>query len=142
MVTADGAGDRATYGETGLAHARRRTFDANQHGVGHQNCAGEPETLSAALAQTLVQLNIGTFGSLCEIVERSPRRIVLQKTGPMICNQPAGMLFSEAEKTFESLGHDTTRVSYLFADAERGQRAHRAARGGAEADHGGVQAPP
>ena len=75
---------------------------------------GEPETLSAALARTLVQLNIGRFGSLFEIVERSPERIVLQKTGPLICNQPAGMLFSEAEITFESLGHDTTRVSYLL----------------------------
>jgi hypothetical protein len=82
--------------------------------TGARTVRGTPETLSAALAKCLVQLNVGRFGSLFEVVERSPERIVLKKTGPLLCNQPAGMLFSEAELTFEDLGNDTTRVSYTL----------------------------
>jgi hypothetical protein len=81
---------------------------------GARTVHGHPETLSAALAKSLVQLNVGTFGSLFEVVERSPERILLKKTGPLLCNQPAGMLFSEAEITFENLRNDTTRVSYTL----------------------------
>jgi hypothetical protein len=81
---------------------------------GARTVRGRPETLSAALARSLVQLNVGTFGALFEIVERSPERILIKKTGPLICNQPAGMLFSEAELNFQDLGNDTTRVSYTL----------------------------
>src|SRR5688572_11750756 len=81
---------------------------------GARTVRGTPETLSAELAKCLVQLNVGRFGSLFEVVERSPARILLKKTGPLLCNQPAGMLFSEAEVTFEDLGNETTRVSYTL----------------------------
>jgi hypothetical protein len=81
---------------------------------GARTVRGTPETLSAALAKCLVQLNVGRFGSLFEVVERSPKRILLKKTGPLVCNQPAGMLFSEAELTFEDLRNGTTRVSYTL----------------------------
>ena len=82
--------------------------------TGARTVRGSAETLSAALARLLVQQNVGTFGSLFEIVERTPERIVIKKTGPLVCNQPAGMYFSEAEITFEELGNDTTRVSYVL----------------------------
>jgi hypothetical protein len=81
---------------------------------GARTVRGTPERLSAALARSLVQLNVGTFGSLFEVVERTPERILLKKTGPLMCNQPAGLYFSEAEVTFEDLGNDTTRVSYTL----------------------------
>jgi hypothetical protein len=81
---------------------------------GARTVRGAPERLSAALARSLVQLNVGTFGSLFEVVERTPERILLKKTGPLMCNQPAGLYFSEAEVTFEDLGNDTTRVSYTL----------------------------
>jgi hypothetical protein len=81
---------------------------------GARTVRGTPEKLSAALARTIVQHNVGTFGSLFEVVERTPRRIVLRKNGPLMCNQPPSMYFSEAELTFEPLGHDTTRVSYVL----------------------------
>jgi hypothetical protein len=82
--------------------------------TGARTVRGSPETLSATLARSLVQLNVGTFGSLFEIVGRTPERIVLKKTGPLLCNQPAGLYFSEAEINFQDLGNNTTRVSYVL----------------------------
>jgi hypothetical protein len=82
--------------------------------TGARTVRGSSETLSAALARSLVQLNVGTSGSLFEIVERTPKRIVLKKTGPLLCNQPAGLYFSEAEINLQDLGNNTTRVSYVL----------------------------
>jgi hypothetical protein len=82
--------------------------------TGARTVYGSQETLSAALARSLVQLNVGTFGSLFEIVERTPERILLKKTGPLMCNQPAGLYFSEAEVTFEELANGVTRVAYTL----------------------------
>jgi hypothetical protein len=81
---------------------------------GARTVRGTPERLSAALGRSLMQHNVGTFGTLFEVVERSPNRIVLKKSGPLLCNQPASMYFSEAEINFESLGNETTRVSYVL----------------------------
>lgn len=81
---------------------------------GARTVRGTPEKLSAALARSLVQHNVGTFGSLFEVVERTPHRIVLKKAGPLLCNQPPSFYFSEAELNFENLGNDTTRVSYVL----------------------------
>ena len=75
---------------------------------------GTPEKLSAALLRLIVQHNVGTFGSLFEVVERTPQRIGLRKNGPLMCNQPPSLYFSEAELTFEPVGNDTTRVSYVL----------------------------
>ena len=58
------------------------------------------------------------FSSLFEITERSAERVVVQKTGPLVCNQSAGMYFSEAVITFEDLRNNMVRVSYLL-DYER-----------------------
>jgi hypothetical protein len=81
---------------------------------GARTVKGTPEKLSAALARLIVQHNVGTFGSLFEVVERTPQRIVLKKNGPLMCNQPPSLYFSEAELTFEPVSHDTTRVSYVL----------------------------
>lgn len=81
---------------------------------GTRTVRGEPELLSQALAKSLTQFNAGGFMPLFEITERTPKRIALKKTGPLMCNQPSGMYFSEAEITFEPVGRDTTRVSYVL----------------------------
>ena len=81
---------------------------------GARTVRGDPEKLSKALARSLTQVNIGAFGSLFEITERTTDRIALKKTGPLMCNQPAGLYFSEAEIKFEDLGNHTTRVSYVL----------------------------
>jgi hypothetical protein len=96
-----------------------RTFDdISEPGsaveTGARTVRGEPRAISKALARSLTQLNIGGFNSLFEIVERSDRRILVKKTGPLICNQPAGMYFSEAEIGFEDMRNDTVRVSYCL----------------------------
>jgi hypothetical protein len=79
---------------------------------GERTIHGDPEKLSKALARSLMQINIGTFGSLFEIVERTSKRVMLKKTGPLVCNQPAGLYFSEALFDFEPLGGDAVRVAY------------------------------
>ena len=81
---------------------------------GERTVRGNPEKLSKTLARSLTQLNVGAFGSLFEITERTKNRIALKKTGPLMCNQPAGLYFREVEITFEGLGNDTTRVSYVL----------------------------
>jgi hypothetical protein len=92
--------------EEQVAHADTET--------GSRIVRGEPELLSQSLARSLTQLGAGGFAPLFEIIERNSERIALKKTGPLMCNQPAGMYFSEAEITFEPLGNETTRVSYLL----------------------------
>ncbi len=79
---------------------------------GERTIHGDPEKLSKALVRSLLQVNIGMFGSLFEMVERTAQRVVLKKTGPLVCNQPAGLYFSEAEFQFNPIGGDAVRVSY------------------------------
>jgi hypothetical protein len=80
--------------------------------IGFRTVRGTPAKLSKALARALTQLNVGGFSSLYEIVERSEECLVLRKTGPLVCNQPPGLYFSEAKVAFDYLGNGTTRVSY------------------------------
>lgn len=79
---------------------------------GERTIHGDPEKLSKALVRSFLQINIGMFGSLYEVVERSAKRVVLRKTGPLVCNQPAGLYFSEVDVHFEPLGGDAVRVTY------------------------------
>jgi hypothetical protein len=82
--------------------------------TGSRIVRGEPEELSQALARALTQHGIGGFAPLFEITERTASRIALKKTGPLVCNQPAGLYFSEAEINFDYLGNGTTRVTYIL----------------------------
>jgi hypothetical protein len=79
---------------------------------GSRTVRGEPEALSQALARSLTKFNVGGFAPLFEITERTSHRIALKKTGPLMCNQPSGMYFSEGEITFDDLHNGTTKVSY------------------------------
>ena len=80
--------------------------------VGSRTVRGTPAHLSKALAHALTQLNVGGFTSLFEITERTDEKLTLRKTGPLVCNQPAGLYFTEATVAFEYLGNNTTRVHY------------------------------
>jgi hypothetical protein len=80
--------------------------------LGSRTVRGTPAGLSKALARALTQLNVGGFNSLFEIIERTDERLRLRKTGPLACNQPAGLYFSEADVRFEYLGSNTTRIRY------------------------------
>jgi hypothetical protein len=107
-----GIGRNATRPDWRMLHEEQPPQTNTESGA--RTVRGTPEKLSAALARSIVQHNVGTFGSLFEVVERSPQRIVLKKNGPLMCNQPPSLYFSEAELTFEPVGHDTTRVSYVL----------------------------
>ncbi|MBC8875433.1 MAG: hypothetical protein H8E44_38905 [Planctomycetes bacterium] len=96
---------------------------------GERTIHGEPEKLSKALVRSLLQVNIGMFGSLFEVVERTAKRVVLKKTGPLVCNQPAGLYFSEAEFNFEPIGGDAVRVSYRLGYERLARLAKRVALG-------------
>jgi hypothetical protein len=80
--------------------------------AGSRTVQGTPAKLSKSLARALTQINIGGFGALFEITERTDEKISLRKTGPLLCNQPSGLYFSEADVAFEYLGNNTTRVHY------------------------------
>jgi hypothetical protein len=79
---------------------------------GARTVRGRPEKLCKTLARAFTQLNAGGFSSLYQIVERTDDSIVVEKTGPLACNQPTGLYFSEAKVKFEYLGNDTTRINY------------------------------
>jgi hypothetical protein len=82
--------------------------------AGSRTVRGEPEALSQALARSLAQVHAGGFSPLFEITVRTSKRIALTKTGPLVCNQPSGLYFSECEITFQELGNGTTRVTYVL----------------------------
>lgn len=80
--------------------------------TGELTIRGEPARLSKDLVRSLQQANVSMFGVLFEVKERTSKRLVLKKTGPIICNQPPGLYFSEAEFDFRSVGNDTVCVSF------------------------------
>lgn len=97
---------------------------------GTRTLRGTPETLSQSLVETLVKTSIpGSFTGLFEIVERSAERVKVSKTGPLICNQPTGMYFSEADFQFQRHGEDFTEVSYRIGFERLDRRMRRVALG-------------
>ena len=101
-------------------HEDRLTFDEDSEfdtETGEVTVHGELASLSKALVRKLRQPGVGIFGSLFKVTERSSKRIALKKNGPIICNQPPGLYFSEAELNFEPIGPGTVRVSYRLGYA-------------------------
>jgi hypothetical protein len=106
----------------GLApgHADRFTADgapAWDTETGELAIRGERASLSKALVRSLRQPNVGMFGAQFRVTEQSSERLSLEKTGPLICNQPAGLYFSEAELSFVTIGDGKVRVSYRLGYA-------------------------
>jgi hypothetical protein len=85
--------------------------------TGELRIHGEPVTVSKALVRSIRQPSIGLFGTLFKVTEHSSDQLAIEKVGPLICNQPAGLYFSEADFSFAPAGHDTVRISYRIGYA-------------------------
>lgn len=72
---------------------------------------GQPAELSQALIKSMVQYGFGMIPTLYTI-ERTDHLVSLTKNGPILCNQPRTLSFSDADISFEPLGDDTTQVAY------------------------------
>ena len=96
--------------------------------TGERTVRGEPESVSQAIAKSLVAVGVpGMFASLFEIRERTPEKVRIQKTGPLVCNQPTGMYFSEAEFDLHYAGENHVLVTYRIGFARLGQALRRVA---------------
>jgi hypothetical protein len=75
---------------------------------------GEPEALSKALLRALTQLHFGMFASIFKIKDCGDGRILLNKTGPLMCNLAPGLYFNEAEISFQRERDGTVQVTYYM----------------------------
>ena len=89
--------------------------------TGERIVRGDPEKLSKEIVRALLQGHLGGT-SLFEVIERTARRVVLKKTGPLVVNQPPGLYFSEAEFELDALGGDKIRVRYTLGFARLARR--------------------
>ena len=82
--------------------------------VGHQQTVrGSTEDVSRALVDQFTRTAVpGNFATIYEVTQASSERVVVAKTGPLMCNQPTGMYFSEAQFELRQLGEDVVEVSY------------------------------
>lgn len=80
---------------------------------GERTVFGSADDVSRTLAQSLVKTGYpGLFSSLFTIERQSDQQLVIRKTGPLVCNQPTGMYFSEAQFDFVPQGEGRTLVTY------------------------------
>ncbi len=54
------------------------------------------------------------MGVIFKVTKRTCQRLILEKAGAMICNQPPGLYFSEAEFGFTPVGDGNVRVTYCL----------------------------
>jgi hypothetical protein len=73
---------------------------------------GNREALSKALLRSLAQLQFGFFASIFRMQQYDDGRIVLKKVGPLVCNLPPGLYFTEAEISFQQTNAGTVEASY------------------------------
>lgn len=98
--------------------------------TGARTLRGDPEMISRGLALTLLRTGLpGSFSSLFEVVERSARRVVIRKNGPLFCNQPPSLYFTEAEFTLMPVGEDAVEVGYHVSFGQLAQKTRRIALG-------------
>lgn len=81
---------------------------------GELTIRGEPESLSKDLIHSLQQSAPPIMGVIFKVTNRTSQRLILEKTGALMCNQPAGLYFSEAAFGFTPAGDGTVRVSYCL----------------------------
>ncbi|MEM8866182.1 MAG: hypothetical protein AAGF31_11620 [Planctomycetota bacterium] len=101
--------------------------DERRHDVitGELTVRASAEAVLQQLASTLRQPNVGMPLTLFKVIEKSPRRLVVKKKGPLLCNQPPTLYFSEAEFDVEPVGGDEMRVSYVLGFDRLTQRLKR-----------------
>ena len=105
--------------ESGFSAHRFSSSELDSGGpveAGERVVRGDPEKISREIVRAFLQGHLGG-ASLFEVLERTPRRVVLKKTGPLVVNQPAGLYFSEAEFDLDPLGGDEVRVRYALGFA-------------------------
>jgi hypothetical protein len=73
---------------------------------------GNREALAKALIRSLVQLQFGLFASIFKIQQYDDGRIVLKKVGPLVCNLPPALYFTEAEVSLRQT--DAARVEAAY----------------------------
>lgn len=76
------------------------------------------EQTSRALARAVRQLGLGTLDPIYKVTEESVDRVSIEKTGPLICNQPSTLYFTDAEFALDRQGQDATKVSYQLGFAK------------------------
>ena len=82
--------------------------------TGEVTVRGEPEKLGKALVRSLRQSVLSMMGASFRVTEQTPERLTFEKVGAIVCNQPAGLYFTEADLSFLPLGDGTVQVSYCL----------------------------
>lgn len=78
-----------------------------------QTVRGRTEDVSLAIVDQFTRTAVpGNYATIFEVTEATSDKVVVRKTGPLMCNQPTGMYFSEAEFDLRQLGDDVVEVSY------------------------------
>ena len=67
------------------------------------------------------------FSQLFEIKERTAEEVVVVKAGPLVCNQPTGMYFSNVSFQLRPTGPDSVLVSYEIGFDRLASRLRRTA---------------
>lgn len=93
------------------------TFEPTAEPVGgvrnSQTVRGQIENVSQAIVDQFTRTAVpGNFATIFEVTQATSEKVVVRKTGPLMCNQPTGMYFSEAEFDLRQLGDDVVEVSY------------------------------
>ena len=97
---------------------------------GMRTLRGDLDTVSRAIARAMLNQTIpGMFSTLFQIDERTPEKVLVRKTAPLICNQPPGLQFSEVEFDLAPYGPDTVQVSYRIGYGQLRDRMRKIALG-------------
>ena len=97
---------------------------------GKRTLRGDLDTVSRAIARAMLNQSIpGMFSTLFQIAERTPEKVLVRKTGPLFCNQPPGLQFSEVEFNLTPYGPDTVQVSYRIGYGQLKDRMRKIALG-------------
>jgi len=87
-------------------------FSQSEWQTGTVTLRGSREALSKALLRSLAQLQFGFFASIFRMQQYDDGRVVLKKVGPLVCNLPPGLYFTEAEISFQQTNAGTVEASY------------------------------
>lgn len=83
--------------------------------TGQQTVPGIAEDVSRAIADKIIQTSVpGRFSGLFEVVKQTRDRVSVRKTGALVCNQPSGLYFSEADFRLQDSGDGMVEVGYVI----------------------------
>lgn len=99
-----------------------------QQVTGQQTVQGQAADVSAAIAEKVSLVGVpGRFSGLFEVIEQNRDRVSVRKTGSLVCNQPTGLYFSEADFELKQIGNGTTEVQYTLGFERLGRGLRRIA---------------